>query len=139
MIYDILKAEISYDEEEELINSRVFEALGGYAPTFGIVGAVMGLIQIMSYIQQPEILAQGIATAFVSTLYGVGFANLLFLPVAGKLKLNLREKVLLQEIILQGIVSIQMQEAPMVIEEKLLAYLKYHDREHNLKQIYGHK
>lgn len=138
MIYDILKAEISFTEEEELINSRVFEALGGYAPTFGIVGAVMGLIQIMSYIQQPEILAQGIATAFVSTLYGVGFANLLFLPIAGKLKLNLREKVLLQEIILQGIVSIQMQEAPMVIEEKLLAYLKYHDREHNLKQIYGH-
>ena len=108
MIHDILKGEIAFTEEEELINSRVFEAFGGYAPTFGIVGAVMGLIQIMSYIQQPEILAQGIATAFVSTLYGVGFANLLFLPVAGKLKLNLREKVLLQEIILQGIVSIQM-------------------------------
>ena len=71
MIYDILKAEISYDEEEELINSRVFEALGGYAPTFGIVGAVFGLIQIMGYIQQPDILAQGIAVAFVSTLYGV--------------------------------------------------------------------
>lgn len=139
MIYDILKAEISFTEEEELINSRVFEALGGYAPTFGIVGAVLGLIQIMSYIQQPEVLAQGIATAFVSTLYGVGFANLIFLPVAGKLKLNLREKVLLQEIILQGIVSIQMQESPMVIEEKLLAYLKYHDKDHSLKQVYGHK
>ncbi len=94
MIYDILKAEISYDEEEELINSRVFEALGGYAPTFGIVGAVFGLIQIMGYIQQPDILAQGIAVAFVSTLYGVGFANLLFLPVAGKLKMNTREKIL---------------------------------------------
>ncbi len=130
MIYDILKAEISYDEEEELINSRVFEALGGYAPTFGIVGAVFGLIQIMGYIQQPDILAQGIAVAFVSTLYGVGFANLLFLPVAGKLKMNLREKILLKEVILQGIVSIQMEESPMVIEEKLLAYLKYHNRNH---------
>ena len=127
MIYDILKAEISYNEEEELINSRVFEALGGYAPTFGIVGAVFGLIQIMGYIQQPDILAQGIAIAFVSTLYGVGFANLLFLPIAGKLKMNTREKVLLQEVILQGIVSIQMEESPMVIEEKLLAYLKYHN------------
>lgn len=135
MIYDILKAEISYDEEEELINSRVFEALGGYAPTFGIVGAVFGLIQIMGYIQQPDILAQGIAVAFVSTLYGVGFANLLFLPVAGKLKMNTREKILLKEVILQGIVSIQMEESPMVIEEKLLAYLKYHNGHHSI----GHK
>lgn len=144
MIYDIMKAEISYDEEEELINSRVFEALGGYAPTFGIVGAVFGLIQIMGYIQQPDILAQGIAVAFVSTLYGVGFANLLFLPIAGKLKMNLREKVLLKEVVLQGIVSIQMEESPMVIEEKLVAYLKYHNKnysfDHNKqKEMYGIK
>lgn len=132
MIYDILKAEISYDEEEELINSRVFEALGGYAPTFGIVGAVFGLIQIMGYIQQPDILAQGIAVAFVSTLYGVGFANLIFLPIAGKLKMNTREKILLKEVVLQGIVSIQMEESPMVIEEKLLAYLKYHSHNHQI-------
>ena len=133
MIYDILKAEISYDEEEELINSRVFEALGGYAPTFGIVGAVFGLIQIMGYIQQPDILAQGIAVAFVSTLYGVGFANLLFLPVAGKLKMNTRERILLKEVVLQGIVSIQMEESPMVIEEKLVAYLKYHNKTHSIE------
>ena len=133
MIYDILKADISYDEEEELINSRVFEALGGYAPTFGIVGAVFGLIQIMGYIQQPDILAQGIAVAFVSTLYGVGFANLLFLPVAGKLKMNTRERILLKEVVLQGIVSIQMEESPMVIEEKLVAYLKYHNKTHSIE------
>ena len=133
MIYDILKAEISYDEEEELINSRVFEALGGYAPTFGIVGAVFGLIQILGYIQQPDILAQGIAVAFVSTLYGVGFANLLFLPVAGKLKMNTRERILLKEVVLQGIVSIQMEESPMVIEEKLVAYLKYHNKTHSIE------
>ncbi len=142
MIYDILKAEISYDEEEELINSRVFEALGGYAPTFGIVGAVFGLIQIMGYIQQPDILAQGIAVAFVSTLYGVGFANLLFLPVAGKLKMNTRERILFKEVVLQGIVSIQMEESPMVIEEKLMAYLKYHNGYHktdnkNQAGVYG--
>ena len=133
MIYDILKAEIPYDEEEELINSRVFEALGGYAPTFGIVGAVFGLIQIMGYIQQPDILARGIAVAFVSTLYGVGFANLLFLPVAGKLKMNTRERILLKEVVLQGIVSIQMEESPMVIEEKLVAYLKYHNKTHSIE------
>lgn len=137
MIYDILNAELSYNEEEELINSRVFEAFGGYAPTFGIVGAVMGLIQIMSYIQEPDVLAHGIATAFVSTLYGVGFANFLFLPIAGKLKMNLREKMLLKEVILQGIVSIQMGETPIVIEEKLLAYLNYHNKSHPLEESYG--
>ena len=72
LLYDVLSAEISYEEEEELISSRVFEALGGYAPTFGIVGAVMGLIHVMSNIQDLHLLGTGIATAFVATLYGVG-------------------------------------------------------------------
>lgn len=128
LIYDILEAEIAYDEEQELINSRVFEAMGGYAPTFGIVGAVLGLIQVMSYIQQPEILANGIATAFVATLYGVGIANLIFLPIAGNMKLKLREEVLFKEAILQAILSIVMRENPTIIEEKLIAYLKYNNK-----------
>ena len=88
------------------------------------------------------LLPQGIAVAFVSTLYGVGFANLLFLPVAGKLKMNTREKILFKEVVLQGIVSIQMEESPMVIEEKLLAYLKYHNGYHKTENttqagVYG--
>ena len=66
-------------------------------------------------------------------MYGVGFANLFFLPVAGKLKMNTREKILLKEVILQGIVSIQMEEHPMVIEEKLLAYLKYHSNPNSIE------
>lgn len=130
LIYDILEAEIAYDEEQELINSRVFEAMGGYAPTFGIVGAVLGLIQVMSYIQQPEILANGIATAFVATLYGVGIANLIFLPIAGNMKLRLREEVLFKEAVLQAIISIVMRENPTIIEEKLIAYLKYNNKKY---------
>ena len=137
LIYDILQSEISYDEEQELINSRVFEALGGYAPTFGIVGAVMGLIQVMGYIQQPEILGKGIATAFVATLYGVGFANLIFLPIAGNLKQRLREKILLKEAVLQGLMSIQMEENPAIIEEKLMSYLKFHNKRHSIKTSRG--
>src|SRR5574344_1116696 len=128
LLYDVLSSEIAYEEEEELINSRVFEALGGYAPTFGIVGAVMGLIQVMANIQDLHILGTGIATAFVSTLYGVGFANLILLPIAGNLKQKTREKILLKEVILQGIVSIQMQESPAIIEEKLVSYLKFHHK-----------
>lgn len=128
LLYDVLSAEISYEEEEELINSRVFEALGGYAPTFGIVGAVMGLIQVMSQIENIHALGSGIATAFVATLYGVGFANLILLPIAGNLKQKTREKILLKEVILQGILSILMQENPAIIEEKLVAYLKFHHK-----------
>lgn len=134
LLYDILGAEIAYDEEQELINSRVFEAMGGYAPTFGIVGAVLGLIQAMSYIQNPQILAHGIATAFIATLYGVGIANLVFLPVAGNMKLKLREEVLFKEAILQGIISITMKEAPAIVEEKLIAYLKYNNK-NTLRQL----
>ena len=131
LLYDVLSAEISYEEEEELISSRVFEALGGYAPTFGVVGAVMGLIQVMSHIQNIRLLGSGIATAFVATLYGVGFANLILLPIAGNLKQKTREKILLKEVMLQGILSIVMQENPAVIEEKLVAYLKFHHKQHS--------
>lgn len=128
LLYDVLAAEISYEEEEELISSRVFEALGGYAPTFGVVGAVMGLIQVMSHIQDIRLLGSGIATAFVATLYGVGCANLILLPIAGNLKQKTREKILLKEVMLQGILSIVMQENPAIIEEKLVAYLKFHHK-----------
>ncbi len=126
LLYEVLSAEISYQEEEDLRSSRVFEALGGYAPTFGIVGAVMGLIQVMSNIQNIHLLGAGIATAFVATLYGVGCANLVLLPIAGNLKLKTRERVLLKELILQGVLSILIQEHPAIVEEKLISYLKYH-------------
>ena len=128
LIYDILSSEISYEEEEELISSRVFEALGGYAPTFGLVGAVFGLINVLKDLTAIDTLGYGIATAFVSTLYGVGIANILFLPIAGNLKQRTREKILFKELILQGIVSICLQESPTILEEKLLAYTKSHDR-----------
>lgn len=133
LVYDILSAEISYEEEEELISSRIFEALGGYAPTFGVVGAVIGLIQVMQDLQDLDAVGVGIATAFVATLYGVGFANLIFLPIAGNLKQRTREKILLKEIILQGIISVQMQENPAVIEEKLITYLKFRNKSTRLE------
>jgi len=133
LIYDILSSEIAYEEEEELIHSRVFEALGGYAPTFGIVGAVLGLIQVVQNLSNIDLLGIGIATAFVSTLYGVGFANLIFLPIAGNLKQKTRERILLKEVILQGIMSIALQENPTIIEEKLLAYIKFHNKPQRVK------
>ena len=126
LLYEVLSAEITYEEEESLRYAKVFEALGGYAPTFGIVGAVMGLIQVMSNIQNIHLLGAGIATAFVATLYGVGFANLVLLPIAGNLKQKTRDKILLKELVLQGVLSIVIQEHPAIVEEKLISYLKFH-------------
>lgn len=128
LIYDILSSEIAYEEEEELISSRVFEALGGYAPTFGLIGAVLGLISVVKDLNAIDNLGYGIATSFVSTLYGVGIANLLFLPIAGNLKQKTREKILLKELVLQGIVSICLQENPTILEEKLMSYTKYRNK-----------
>ena len=137
LLYDVMEAEITYEEEQEIINSRVFEAMGGYAPTFGIVGAVLGLIRIMGDLQSLETIGVGIATAFVSTLYGVGLANLVFLPIAGNLKSKTREKILLKEVVLQGVMAIHMKENPAILQEKLLAYLKYHNHPQRVQKKIG--
>ncbi len=138
LLQEILNMEIELDEEQELIYSRVFEALGGYAPTFGIIGAVLGLIQVMSNLQDPQALGQGVAIAFVATLYGVGLANLVFLPIAGNLKMKLREKIMLKEMIVHGLISIQMNENPAIIQEKLLAFLDFNNRQHTLSNNIEH-
>lgn len=128
LLYDILESEISYEEEKEIKSAKIFEAMGGYAPTFGIVGAVLGLIRIMNDLQNFETIGIGIATAFVATLYGVGIANLVLLPIAGKLKAKVKEKIMFKEVILQGIMAIHMRENSAVLEEKIFSYLKYHNQ-----------
>lgn len=131
LLHDILNTEISLEEEHEVLSARIFEAFGGFAPTFGIVGAVLGLIQVMGNLQDPSQLGHGIATAFVSTLYGVGLANMFFLPIAGKLKMRLREEMISKEMIVQGLISIQLGENPSIIEEKLLTFLSYSLKKNN--------
>jgi len=103
--------------------SKVYESLGGYSPTIGIVGAVLGLIHVMSNLAEPELLGAGIATAFVATIYGVGFANLFFLPIYHKLRTIISETSQYMEMILEGIASIAEGENPRVIEMKLEGYL----------------
>lgn len=132
LLNEILISEINLEEEQALIHARIFEAMGGYAPTFGIVGAVLGLIQVMGNLQDPSQLGHGIATAFVATLYGVGSANLIFLPIAGKLKMRLRGEILLKEMVVQGLISIQLGENPAILEEKLFTFLNFASRQNNL-------
>jgi chemotaxis protein MotA len=103
--------------------AKVYEAMGGYAPTMGIVGAVMGLINVMNNLADPSALGPGIAVAFVATIYGVGFANLLFLPMSSKLKTISSDLTQYQEMLLEGVVSIAEGENPRTIASKLEGYL----------------
>ena len=123
-IRDVMETEIHVMESYELQSARVFEAMGGYSPTIGILGAVMGLIHVMNNLADPGKLGSGIATAFVATIYGVGFANLLLLPIAGKLKATIHKRVMFHEMMLEGIVSIAEGENPRNIESKLQSYLR---------------
>ncbi|MEZ4502207.1 MAG: flagellar motor protein [Dehalococcoidia bacterium] len=105
-------------------NAKVFEAAGGFAPTLGVLGAVMGLITVLSHLGgDPSELGHGIATAFVATFYGVGAANVLFLPIAEKLKFRSAEERVVREMILEGILAIQSGDNPRIVKEKLEAFL----------------
>jgi chemotaxis protein MotA len=97
--------------------------MGGYSPTIGIIGAVMGLIHVMENLSDPSKLGSGIAVAFVATIYGVGLANILFLPFANKLKQVAHDQLLNYEMIIEGVVSISQGENPRSIESKLQGYL----------------
>lgn len=120
---DILDLELSSIESNELQAAKIFEAMGGYAPTIGIIGAVLGLIHVMQNLADPASLGAGIATAFVATIYGVGSANLLFLPAFNKLKTLTLSMSQGREMLIEGFNSIAMGENPRVIEIKLSSYV----------------
>lgn len=118
-----LEVEISTYEKHHLDASRVWQAAGGYAPTIGILGAVLGLIHVMENLSDPSKLGGGIAVAFVATIYGVGSANLFFLPMSGKLKYLIEQEVVMREMLIEGLVSIANGENPRIIESKLQGYI----------------
>jgi chemotaxis protein MotA len=118
----MMELEIEIEEHSSESEARVFEAAGGYAPTIGIIGAVLGLIQVMKDLADIEKVGHGIATAFVATIYGVAFANLFFLPAAGKIKARAHQKTQIREMILEGVVGIVEGLNPKLIRTKLEAY-----------------
>ena len=122
MVRNVLDLKIQCFEERLETTPKVLEAAGGYAPTIGILGAVIGLIHVMQRLDGLEGVGAGIATAFVATLYGVGFANLLLLPLASKLRLRQREEIVCKEMIVEGVLSIQEKLAPSLIEDKLRSF-----------------
>lgn len=120
----ILGIEMAYQEEREMLSAKVFESAGGFSPTVGILGAVLGLIHVMENLADPSKLGSGIATAFVATIYGVGSANLLFLPLAGNIKIKIRARSVLKELVVEGLIAIATGENPRLLREKLEGFLE---------------
>lgn len=119
----IMELELDNQAEYEEQVPQVFESAGGFAPTIGIIGAVLGLIQVMQHLDKIDEVGRGIAVAFVATIYGVASANLLYLPVAGKMKLRIREEQIAREMTLEGVASILEGMNPRMLETKLLGFL----------------
>ncbi|TMM44924.1 flagellar motor protein [Colwellia ponticola] len=119
---DALELDLDIYREHNLRSANVYEAMGGYSPTIGILGAVLGLIHAMSNLTEPALLGQGIATAFIATIYGVGFANLLYLPIANKIRTIVHHQTMYREMVCEGLVSIAHGENPHAIENKLSAF-----------------
>ena len=124
ILQSILSIEMAYQEEREILAAKIFESAGGFSPTVGILGAVLGLIHVMENLADPSKLGSGIATAFVATVYGVGSANLLFLPLSGNLKIKIRAKSVLKELVIEGLIAIATGENPRLMREKLEGFLK---------------
>ena len=116
---DILEADISFYEMRERSAVKIWEAAGGYAPTIGILGAVIGLIHVMENLSEPSKLGSGIAVAFVATIYGVGLANLVFLPISNKLKFIVGQEVCRREILVEVFFDIALGGNARVIEERV--------------------
>ncbi|HEY0161248.1 MAG TPA: flagellar motor protein [Edaphobacter sp.] len=119
----IMQLELDNKSEMEEKIPQVFEAAGGYSPTVGIIGAVLGLIQVMQHLDNITEVGRGIAVAFVATIYGVALANLIFLPAAGKLKIRHREEQMAKEMVLEGVISILEGMNPRMLETKLRTFL----------------
>lgn len=117
-----LELDLDIYREHSLRSANVYEAMGGYSPTIGILGAVLGLIHAMSNLTQPDLLGQGIATAFIATIYGVGFANLFYLPIANKIRAIIHQQTMYREMISEGLIGIANGENPHAIENRLSVF-----------------
>jgi chemotaxis protein MotA len=120
---EVLEVEINTYEHELTMGARIWEAAGGYSPTIGILGAVLGLIHVMENLTDPSKLGAGIAVAFVATIYGVGMANLVFLPMSNKLKAHIGRLIARREMLVDGLVGIANGDNPRIIESRLQGYI----------------
>ena len=134
LVRQMLETQMTLEETQVAARAKVWESAGGYSPTIGIIGAVLGLIQVMQNLSDPSKLGAGIAVAFVATVYGVGAANLFYIPFGSKIKTKFRKELLKKEMITEGILAIQAGESPALIERKLQSFiLNSHLKEMGIK------
>ena len=120
---ETMEITISKQEEHGEDAAKAFEAAGGYSPTVGIIGAVLGLIHVMSNLSDIAAVGEGIAGAFVATIYGVAVANIIFLPIGGRIKLRLRDEITMKELMLVGVLAIQEVMNPKLVRERLVEFV----------------
>jgi len=123
MVREILETEIVCLQERHKVGENIFATMGGFGPTLGIIGTVMGLINMLARLNDPGKMGGAIASAFIATLYGVGTANLIYLPIGSKLKSKTAEEIIVYDMIVEGILSIQEGDSPRLVEAKMKAYL----------------
>lgn len=123
ILQEVLEQDIELDSEHYERSAQLYESMGGYSPTIGIIGAVLGLIQAMGYLDQPDRLGEGIAVAFISTIYGVGFANFIYLPIANKIRLYYQYVALYREMTLIGLIAIANGDNGLLLERRLNCYI----------------
>lgn len=129
LVRSILETELAFLEERHATSRGIFKTMGELSPAFGMMGTLVGLIQMLSKLDNPENVGGGLATALITTFYGTFMANLIFIPLAKKLEIKSEEEILVKEVMIEGILSIQAGENPRIVEEKLKAFLSGASRE----------
>jgi len=132
ILREILGTELEYIEERHALGRDIFNTLATYCPAFGMAGTLIGLIQMLQALSDPSKIGAGMAVAMVTTFYGVVFANLIFMPIAGKLKQRSKQEVLTKTLVLEGISSIQAGDNPRLLRDKLLTFMPPKDRNENI-------
>lgn len=128
LVRDIMETQLGFLKYRHKIGASIFESMGGYAPTMGMIGAVAGLISVLSSLKNPDELGPKVALAFVATFLGIAIANVFFLPISNRLKFLSAEEVLLGQLMIEGILSVQAGDNPRIVEEKLKAFLSPKER-----------
>lgn len=123
LVRSILEIELVFLEERHRLGQRIFEQMGALSPAFGMIGTLIGLIAMLGDLNDPDQIGMGMAVALITTLYGAVASNLIFLPIAGKLRLKSDEEILMKQVMIEGILSIQAGENPRIVEEKLKSFL----------------
>jgi chemotaxis protein MotA len=135
VIEEVLRNEVSHITERHAVGQSIFKALGYYGPCFGMIGTLIGLVQMLKNMNDPSSIGPGMAVALITTFYGAMLANLIALPIAAKLKLRSDQEVLVKEVIISGILAIQSGDNPRVIEQKLQVFIAPNSRKNALDEI----